>query len=182
MGRKVKQWGAALVGLTVLLGAYVVAGPYLAMHRLRDEALGNHAYAMSWYIDAEAVRASLRQQIIDGLAAEGPNPRPGSAAAIVAALSPPEVAALLDRTVDAYLAPEGMLQLMNGFTRPKWGMNPQTAQAPRVEMAYISTRRFEVNIEGPAPRGEKIRFVLLRNGLSWKLADIRMPPVKPAAH
>lgn len=181
MGRKAKQWGVALVGLFVLLGVYVGAGPYVAIQHLRDQALGNDASAMSWYIDEDAVRASLRQQMIAGLAAQGPNPRPGSAAAIVAAMSQPEVAALLDRAVNAYLAPEGMLQLMNGFTRPRWGPNPVSAAAPRVDMDYLSTERFEVNIEGPAPQGQKIKFVLRRKGLFWKLVDIRMPPVPPAA-
>jgi len=182
MGRKAKQWGVVLVGLVVLLGGYVVAGPYVAIQHLREQALGNKAYAMSWYIDEDAVRASLRQQMIAGLAAQGPNPRPGSGAAIVAAMSQTEVAALLDRAVDAYLAPEGMLQLMNGFTRPRWGAHPVAAAAPWVGMDYVSTERFEVNIEGPAPQGQKIKFVLRRKGLFWKLVDIRMPPVKPVSH
>ncbi|HVI26889.1 MAG TPA: DUF2939 domain-containing protein [Xanthomonadaceae bacterium] len=166
-----------LIAVLALLG-YVAAGPWMTMHAIRDALRDHDAAALARQVDFPALRGSLKGQLEDRLArATGPDWQ-GNAFGRLGLLV---AGGGLDASVDALVTPGGLAALMEGHA--VWNRatgQPVTAAegAPEplhaARQRYESPSRFTATIHDDA--GRPLVFVLRRDGLRWKLADILLPP------
>ncbi|HEX5664835.1 MAG TPA: DUF2939 domain-containing protein [Xanthomonadaceae bacterium] len=180
-----KKWIVPVVMLAVLLAGYVVAGPYLTFRAIRSAVQTQDASALSDQVDFPALRASLKAQLSDRLVrAVGIDGQSGMLGAIGLTVA----GGLVNGAVETMVTPVGLGALMEG--RKIWnrigdgiahpdvadpstvaGERPQPLQ--RAEYRYESTSRFTATVRDD--QGRPIVFVMTRNGLRWKLSDIRLP-------
>ncbi|MDO4794503.1 MAG: DUF2939 domain-containing protein [Brachymonas sp.] len=107
-----KPWGlAAVIGLILLLAAYYLASPWVALARLKADAQARRTDRMSQYIDFAAVRASIKAQWLARLQEEMPadDARQG-----LAALGMALAGAALEPVVHVLASPQGLVAMMNG--------------------------------------------------------------------
>lgn len=167
----------ALVGFALLFVVYVAAGPYITVHKMRVAAEKRDGEALSEHIDFPSVRQSLKDQMNALFAkemAEDEEMRDNPFAALGAVFA----GVVVDRVVDAYVTPAGITLLMSG-ERPEIeedrGTDIGDDRGPfrNASKSYESHDKFVVRIE--AETGEETKFVLRRQGISWKLTDIVIP-------
>lgn len=186
-----KKWIGLLVVLLLVLGGYVGAGPYLTVRSIRAAVEKQDAAALSEQVDFPALRASLKSQLADRLVREaGPDVQSSTFGAIGLSLA----SGLIGGVVDAMATPTGLGALMEG--RKVWkrvgdgsaatpvptapagdGSTSVPAHAPRpfddARYRYESLSRFTATVQDDS--GRPIQFVMTRDGLRWKLSDIRLP-------
>jgi hypothetical protein len=184
-----KRWIAAgTVAFLVLLLAWVAAGPYMTIRAIQHAVKAQDAGELAEQVDFPALRASLKAQMVDELIRQaGPDVQSNPFGAIAMTMATGVVNGLVDGMVN----PAGLSAVMQGkrlwknsqesFQRPPLDANgeplPQARERLPLEdakMRYESTSRFTATIHDD--RGQPIVFVLKRDGLRWRLADIRLPP------
>lgn len=179
-----KKWLSLFLVVMIALAAYVGAGPYLTMRAIRTAVKEQDTTALAKQIDFPALRASLKAQLLDAMvreAGEDVQANPIGAFALTIATS------VVNGTVDAMVTPIGLAGVMEGrrlwrntrdsFSRPQVDANGEPLPVPEplhdARYNYESLSRFTATVEDES--GKPIVFVLRRNGLQWKLADIRLP-------
>lgn len=191
-----KKWIALVLVLVLLLATYVAAGPYMTIRAIRHAVQAQDSGELAEQVDFPALRASLKAQLIDKMVREaGPDAQSNPFAAIAMTMA----TGVVNGVVDGMVNPGGLAAVMQGrrlwrntqdsFARPAVDANGEPV--PRVEpeplhdatMRYESASRFTATIRDE--QGHPIVFVLRRNGLRWRLADIRLPldgaPATPPA-
>ncbi len=168
---------AAVLGLA----AYVAAGPYLAIHGIRAALAEQDTGRMQKHVDFPALRVNLRAQVEDALAR-----RAGTEVASnlfgAAALSIAN--SLLGRGVDTLVTPMGIAAVLEGRATWKRAVGetvggdtyaPAVPADPLKEAThrYESLSRFTATIHDAD--GDPLVFVFTRQGLRWRLTDIRLP-------
>lgn len=176
-----KKWIALiLVALLALLG-YVASGPYRTVQAIREAVVAQDAAALSEQVDFAALRASLKPQLHDRLARKmGAQMQ----ASVFGSIAMAVAGGVLDTTVDAMVTPLGLGALMQG--RLMWTeardsiappdeplLEPPPEPLRDPEYRFESTSRFTATVADDA--GRPVMFVLTRDGLHWKLTDIRLP-------
>ncbi len=179
-----------MIGLAaLLLTAWVGAGPYLAVADIRQGIENKDSERLAERVDFPTLRQNLKDQIkvrIVRSAAEELDENPFGALAAGLAST------LVDGLVDSFITPAGLASLMEG-ERPSIGSPPRAKSRPQPEQEpqrdlfqdaryrYDSLSRFSVWV--PGDDGQETRFVLQRDGLSWKLVNVILPldEAKPAA-
>ena len=170
----------AIVLLLVALlaiGSYVAAGPWLTVRAIRHALQAQDATALAEQVDFPAVRASLKAQMEDRLArTTGPSWQSHLLGQAGLALAH----GVLETAGDALVTPSGLAALMEG--RAVWKrFDDATAdgEASR-EPLHDARYRFESAASFTATvrnaDGAPVVFVLRRDGVHWKLAEIRLPP------
>lgn len=179
-----KKWLSLFLVVIIALAAYVGAGPYLTVRAIRTAVKEQDTAALAKQIDFPALRASLKAQLLDALVREAGadvQANPIGAFALTMATG------VINGTVDAMVTPVGLAGVMEGrrlwrntrdsFNRPQVDANGESVPEPEplhdARYRYESLSRFTATIEDDS--GKPIVFVLRRNGLQWKLADIRLP-------
>lgn len=181
-----KKWIALVLVLVLLLATYVAAGPYMTIRAIRHAVQEQDAGELAEQVDFPALRASLKAQLIDKMVREaGPDAQSNPFAAIAMTMA----TGVVNGVVDGMVNPGGLAAVMQGrrlwrntqdsFARPAVDANGEPV--PRAEpeplhdatMRYESASRFTATIRDE--QGNPIVFVLRRNGLRWRLADIRLP-------
>ena len=181
-----KKWIALVLVLVLLLATYVAAGPYMTIRAIRHAVQAQDAGELAEQVDFPALRASLKAQLIDKMVRQaGPDAQSNPFAAIAMTMA----TGVVNGVVDGMVNPGGLAAVMQGrrlwrntqdsFARPAVDANGEPV--PRVEpeplhdatMRYESASRFTATIRDE--QGHPIVFVLRRNGLRWRLADIRLP-------
>lgn len=176
-----KKWIAlALVLLLALLG-YVAAGPYLAIHGIRTALAEQDTGRLEKHVDFPALRVNLRAQVEDYLARQA-GPEIASNLFGTAALSGANQ--VLGRGVDTLVTPMGIAAILQGRSTWKRAIGetvggdtyaPPVPADPLKEAShrYESPSRFTATI--PDADGNPVVFVFTRQGLRWRLTDIRLP-------
>lgn len=186
-----KKWLWLAAAALIALVAYVGAGPYLTVRAIRSAVEKQDAAALSKQVDFPALRASLKAQLTDRLVREaGPDVQSSALGAIGLSIA----GGLVGGAVDAMITPTGLGALMegrkvwkrvdDGFPSPSAttppaadGENPAPTAAPRpfdgAKYRYESLSRFTATVQDDS--GRPIQFVMTRDGLNWKLSDIRLP-------
>lgn len=170
-----KKWLALALIAGLLLFGWVVAGPYLTVNNLREAVKTQDSAALAEQVDFERLRANLRAQFDDYLAR-----RAGPFGAITVRLA----SGLVGSTVDAMVTPAGIGALMEG--RNLWqrvsgqrreydsdGNALPNDPLRDAEYRFESLSRFTATVHNED--GEPVVFVLTRDGLSWKLSNVRLP-------
>lgn len=187
MNGKRKKWlGIAAIALALILVlAYAVAGPYLAMRGI-DRAVSARKYGdLARYVDFPALRSNIKAQMQDRIARR--YAQEAGAGALVGA-----VRTLADQVsenaVNMMVTPAGIGVLLSGdaFVRQLASaaetggtpgaaqVQPRTAPMREAQTRYESLSRFTASV--PNRSGKPVVFVFARQGLRWKLVDIDMPP------
>ena len=176
-----KKWLllVGLVGLAVL--GYVVAGPYLTMHRIEKSIAAQDLDGLSAQIDFPAVRTGLKLQLQRKIEAETPDllkeiPLLNQA---VTTLS----SKVLEQAIDPLMAGQ-LLYIMQGNAPDlDFGLGELVTPVPsststdkvfeNAETDYIDHRTFVATVSH-AESGT-YRFTFTRTGLNWKLSGIELP-------
>jgi hypothetical protein len=174
-----KKWIVLLIILLLTLGTYVVAGPYLTVRAIRTAVKDQDAAALSQQVNFYALRTSLKVQMTDQLVrAAGPALQANPFGAFGLSIA----GGLVDGTVNAMVTPTGLSAMIEG--RRVWkhfdeGLSTTDPDAPTPEplhdavYRYESLSRFTATVRNKD--GQLIVFVLSRDGVQWRLSDIRLP-------
>jgi hypothetical protein len=169
-----------LVAVLAALLAYTAAGPYLAINAIREAVKTEDSRALAKQVDFPALRSSLKAQLNDRLVRQA---GPEAQSSLFGAFGLRLATGLVGGAVDAMVTPSGLGALMEG--RKVWnrgsGIAPpsrsDTSQQPDplrdAVQRYESPSRFTATVHDDS--GRPIVFVLSRDGLRWKLSDIRLP-------
>ncbi|ADC64067.1 DUF2939 domain-containing protein [Allochromatium vinosum] len=179
---------AWIIGLLALLPAlWIGAGPYLAVADIERGINDKDSERLAERMDFPTLRQNLKDQLKVTLlksAAKELEDNPFGALATGLATT------LVDGLVDAFITPAGLASLMDG-ERPSVGSLPSSStpssptRKPDQEQtqdrdlfknarhSYDSLSRFSVWV--PGQDGRETRFVLQRDGLSWKLVNVILP-------
>lgn len=172
------KWIALLLAAILALGAYVVAGPWITVHAIRDAIEASDSAALSERVDFPALRASLKRQLADRLVrAAGPELQSSALAALGIHLATGASSMAVDATVN----PLGLAALLQG--RAVWRQvgndfvppDPDVqAQRPfhDARYRYESPSRFTATVHDE--EGRPMVLIFTRQGLHWRLADIRL--------
>ena len=176
-----KKWIALALVLLLALGAYVAAGPYLAMNGIQQGLAEQDTGRLERHVDFPAVRVSIKAQLEDAMAR-----RMGSHAQsnLLGVFAMGVGRSLMGAGVDAMVTPLGIGALLQGRSMWKQSMGetvngdtygPAVPADPLASAVhrYESPSRFTATVLDED--GDPVTFVFNRYGLQWKLADIRLP-------
>lgn len=178
MSKKAKWslWIACCL-LLVLVG-YVAAGPYLAINGLR-RTVASGQYDELWrFVDYQRLRESLRPQLQERIA-EGMIQRVGGQQSD---RTIGQVTALIAQPViDTMVSPQGIATLLTGSALAqrvhpgagKDGRPPLNDPLADAQTRFESPSLFTATV--PNAEGRPVVFEFRRDGLTWKLAGLRLP-------
>lgn len=174
-----KQWLALTVVALLALATYVAAGPYRTVDAIGDAIERQDAAALSKQVDFPALRSSLKAQLADRIVREAGEDVQASA---LGAIGLSIAGGLVGGVVDTMVTPLGLGAIMEGrklgerFTDP-FSPAPvgSAARDPFADAVYRyeSVSRFTATVR--AHERQPVVFVLTRDGLRWRLSDIRLP-------
>lgn len=175
-----KRWIWLLAALLAALFAYAAAGPYLTVNAIREAVKTEDSRALARQVDFPALRASLKAQLSDRLVREA---GPDTQSSLFGAFALRLAGGLVGGVVDTMVTPVGLGALMEG--RKVWNRASGLPPPSRGEAGgrpeplhdavyrYESPSRFTATVQDES--GRPLVFVLTRDGLRWKLSDIRLP-------
>jgi hypothetical protein len=177
-----KKISAILLVLVVLLIAVWAAGPFITVKAIRTAIKEQDSAALARQVDFPELRRNLRAQTDDYLARQaGPDAQSGPLGALAMRLAS-EVAG---GAVDAIATPAGIGALLQGrslFHRISGGGigsdDPYANQPPRDPFENANYRfeglsTFTATLEND--EGRPVVMVMRRQGLRWRVTDIRLP-------
>jgi hypothetical protein len=175
-----KKLTSIVAVLLLALAAWLAAGPWLTIRAMRMAIEADDAAALAAQVDFPAVRASLKRQFADRIVrAAGPDAQ----ASVLGAIALRAATGAGSMAVDALVNPLGLTALVQGRSAWRAAVGdvapPDPARpAPRpfegADCRYDSLARFSATL--PDDDGRPVVFVLGREGLRWKLVDVRLPP------
>ena len=175
-----KKWIALIVVVLLALGAYVIAGPYLAINGIRTALAEQDTGKLERHVDFPALRVSIKAQMEDKLARRTGGMQSNLAGAFALSIANNFVGS----GVDAMVTPLGIGALLQGRSLWKKSIGETVdgdsySKAVPVDPLKQAVRRYESPSRFTATvldeDGKPMVFVFKRNGLRWKLADIRLP-------
>lgn len=175
-----KKWIALIVVVLLALGSYVVAGPYLAINGIRTALAEQDTGRLERHVDFPALRVSIKAQMQDKLARRTGEMQSNLAGAFALSIANNFVGS----GVDAMVTPLGIGALLQGRSLWKKTVGETVdgdsyGQAVPLDPLKQAVRRYESPSRFTATvldeEGKPMVFVFKRNGLRWKLADIRLP-------
>ena len=175
-----KRLAIAAVVVVLLLLAWLAAGPWLAMHGIREALAARDAAALERHVDFPALRVNLKAHLEDAIARRAGDD--GDAGGLVGALGRQLAGAMGGVAVDTMVTPLGIGALLQGEGMWKRAtgdtVDGDTYGDPRpmdplrdAETRYASTSRFTATTRGAD--GSAIVAEFERQGLRWRLVDIR---------
>lgn len=178
MSKKLKWALAALVALLLMLLAYVIAGPYLAINGIRNLVAAGE-YGELWrFVDYDRLRESVRPQIQERIARGiigriGPSETARTVGDVTALIAQP--------AIDAMVSPTGIATLLQGsaLAHRIAGKADANGHAQAVDplkdakTGYVSPSLFTATVQNA--EGQPVVFEFRRDGLVWKLAGLRLP-------
>jgi hypothetical protein len=176
------KWLALLLAALIALAAYVAAGPYLAVNGVRSAIKDQDTAALERHVDFPVLRSNLRAQVDDYLLRQAGAEMQRN---VFGAIALQVAGGLAGGAVDALLTPAGIGAVLGG--RSLWhrgsgaGIDRNDSyshSAPHdplegARYRYESTSRFTATVDDRD--GDPVVFVMSRDGLRWKLTDIRLP-------
>jgi hypothetical protein len=176
---KRRKWALGLVAalLLILLG-YVVAGPYLAINGIRNVVAAKE-YDQLWrFVDFDRLRDSVRPQLQERIARGivgriGPSETARTVGDVTALIAQP--------AIDAMVSPVGIATLLQGSALAHRMAGDVDADGKARSMdplkdaktGYVSPSLFTATVQNA--EGQPVVFEFRRDGLSWKLAGLRLP-------
>lgn len=178
-----KQLTSLLMVVLFLFLFYVFVSPYWVAYQIQQAVQHNDAKHLAQYIDFPMLQNNLKQRIhLRVLEVQDAHPEDP-----LHILSRVFATRLINKVVDFTLTPEGIALLLQGkelkesisFSQPldSASTDHPIEQTPSVKLDYSghyeSFNQFEVTLL--TEQAQEIQFILHRDGLSWKLVDIKLP-------
>jgi hypothetical protein len=170
----------AMVSLVwLLLGAWFVATPYLAVWSLERAASAGDTEGISERVDFPALRESIQgvaQQRAQNVVSALPLP-----SGPLAELGKSVAAQLATSAVDTLVTPETVALMLQG-TRPGTPAHTSTPAGDfDLSMGYSALNRFVVEARGQGTSDPPIQLIFTRSGLAnWRLTSLRDPSLSKA--
>ncbi|MBU8974677.1 MULTISPECIES: DUF2939 domain-containing protein [unclassified Lysobacter] len=177
-----KKWIALVVVVLLALAGWIAAGPFLTINSIREAVAQEDTAALSRHVDFDAVRSSLRAQVEDTLARNaGAGMQDNPLGAFALGLANRAAGGIVDMLatpagIGAVLQGRGLLhRISGGGVDPNDGLAHTPPPDPLRDARYRfeSPSRFTATVHNAD--GDPVVFVLTRDGLRWKLTDIRLP-------
>lgn len=176
-----KKWIAVVLLLVVALAGYVATGPYLAIHGIRDALAEQDTAKLEKHVDFPALRVNLRAQFADYLARRA---GPELQSSLLGAFALSVANNVVGGGVDTMVTPLGIGALLQGRSMWKKAIGdtvggdthaPPVPADPLKEARhrFESPSRFTATVQDED--GQPVVFVFTRQGLRWRLTDIRLP-------
>lgn len=176
----------SLIATCAVIAALIfVAAPWFAFRALRADARDQDIQGLAELVDYPAVRGGLGVQLgpVAGKAPPTPNPLRDPIGAVRQALSPIRAPA---PRVDAYVSPDGIYALANGYAPGRGPPPPSGLDGPRDQLRaalenwprlrYWGANRVRFAVRARDRPGHEVLFTFQRRGLfTWKLVQIRPP-------
>ena len=180
-----KTLGFTIAGmvLLVLIGWFYYT-PYMAFDSLKKAAVRRDAKAVAEHVDFPSLRESVKSWIKAPMMkrvvkAMQDNPFAG--------LGMMMANAMVDPMVDAMISPAGLAAMMEGKrpspqendvagVRQVDSISGSAKDKIDVSKGYTGFNQFEYSAKEPGGRFE-VTLVFHRYGFTWKLAEIRLPPL-----
>lgn len=175
-----------IIAAIAIFAAWYAYSPYQTVHAMKAAGVNRDGEALAEHIDFPSVRESIKEQInarLLNVVKEESEENP------VKALGAAFGGMLVDKLVDAYITPAGLIEMMEG-DRPEdvvaddiaskvTGRNTADEDEKKpfqdASYSYESLDRFVASVKDDKS-GEEIRFVLRRSGISnWKLTEVLLP-------
>jgi len=176
-----KKWIALAIVLLLAFG-FVAAGPYIAIHGIRSALAEQDTGKLARYVDFPTLRVNLRAQLQDRIVrAAGMDAQSSFLGSIALSLA----GGAAGIGVDAMVTPTGIAAILQGHSVWKRATgdtaNGDTYDRPRpaeplkqAKGHYASLSRFTATTT-TADGSEPMTFVFERQGIVWRLTDIRLP-------
>lgn len=171
-----------LLGLVVLVLAYVVASPWITVYQMKQAADAQDGEQLSEYIDFPSVRQSLKDQLNARVLGEIDKDEDANP---MAALGASFAGMVVERMVDAYVTPAAITEMMKGDTPKEAPEKPrdlppsEPGEEPEpladARMGYADLNRFVIELEAKDAEDKPAKFVLRRRGMGWQLTEILLP-------
>ena len=176
-----KKWLALLVVVAVLLFGYLAAGPFLAYNAIRTAVQAHDTAELAEHVDFPVLRRNLKLQIDDYVVRKAGADVQSS---LLGAFAVRIASGVAGGMVDTMVTPAGIGALLEGRTiwhRASGGgvadntyeNAPPPDRLREASYGFESLSRFTATVEDED--GDPVTFVLSREGLHWKLTDIRLP-------
>ena len=166
----------------VFVTAFIWLQPYLTVHQIRSAAKAGDAEELSELVNFPAVRESLRDQINAKVMANAKDKLEGNP---FAAFGMALASTMVDKMVAVMVTPDGLASLLKG-NRPALKSGGYDGDDPSperpegtglfggAELGYEGLSKFVVTVDD-SRSDQDIRFILRRDGLGWRLEDLRLP-------
>lgn len=169
-------WTIGLV-LVVVIG-YVAAGPYLTISQIKTGIVEQDSEKLSDNIDFPALRQNLKDQLNAVMMKKAATKLKDNP---FAALAAGFATKMVDGIVDSFVTPTGLASIMEGKKPSRSGTgDTKKTNPPKKEdlfknarFSYDSMSKFSIWV--PNDKGQEVRFVLKRDGFSWKLVNLIVP-------
>ncbi len=176
-----KYWWIIPLLLLLALGAYVVAGPYLALRGISQAIEQQDTAALERHVDFPRLRANLKAQLDDYVVRRAGVDTQSS---LLGGIALQLAGGLTGAGVDTMVTPLGIGALLQGHQLWKrasgqtvdgdtWSRPMPARPLKDARKHFESTSRFTATVLTDG--GEPVVFVLDRQGLRWRLTDIRLP-------
>lgn len=165
-----RKTGLAALALGVLAAAWLAFSPYMALAGIRDAIQARDADRINSYIDYDALRTSLKEQIATSMALEMSRQGKGGGGRLDPQAAQ-QALAFAGPMIDKMVQPQTVIAMLSG--KPG-GMSGGPGQASRLKLTgedvqYNRTSLTTFSIE-PKGMGGGLQFAL--RGLGWKLVGI----------
>ena len=163
------KWIGTAALVIVLLG-YLAATPYITVLKMKWAAENHDGEALSEYVDFPSLRQSLKDNLNVALASRAQENPFAALGAILGGM-------VVDKLVDAYVTPAGIIALMSGARIETGRISELTGQADAKQpfsnpsLSYESLSKFSVEVRSNET-DEGVKFILRRDGIGWKLTEI----------
>jgi cell wall-associated NlpC family hydrolase len=168
----------AVLFVITLIG-YIAAGPFITIHQIKSGVDKQDSELLSENIDFPLLRSNVKEQLsayfVEKATSELKNNPLESLVLGIASK-------FVDGAVDAVVTPSGLANLMEG-KQPKQiqSVDEKSTETKRqlfrnARYSLDSIHKFSIWVKDG--KGDEIRFVLTRDGLSWKLTNIIIPMLK----
>lgn len=176
-----KKWLALVIVVLVLAAGWIAAGPFLAINGIRQAVKAQDAAALSEYIDFPAVRTSLKQQVDDYMVRRAGADMQSS---LLGSVALQLASGATDGIVDMMATPAGLAAVMEGRNfwhrlsgqrsgEDAYATAPARDPLEGAKYRYESPSRFTATLDNAD--GDPVVFVLTRDGLAWKVTEVRLP-------
>lgn len=178
--RSPKLYAWIVLAVAVALLAWTASGPWRAMAGIHRAVQARDAAALARHVDFPALRASLKPQVQDRIVrAAGADAQSGRFASFGLTVA----TGLAGGLVDAMVTPVGLGAIMEGrrtwdrvgnVPPPSAGAHHEAAPVPDPNLRFESLSRASAVVA--LDDGSELTLVLSRDGIRWRLTEIRLPP------
>lgn len=168
-----KVWIAAIATLILAIVGYTWIGPTLALNGIIKSANEHDTRRLRELVDFPALRENMKEQINAQVAQHMTEELKDNP---FAAMFSGMANMMTDKVVDSFITPDGLLNLSRFDTDHERKRTGVIDLLGRTECTFQSISRATITKNDPAD--EDLRLIFARNGISWKLVNIRIPDPK----